>query len=127
MCQSETMHQIIDFFSVNNKKEKTNDEITDIKDSNNNNKCVSVTVSLKTVPKKIGKRCYNLTPGWPFCIYRLDACDVKNKHITKDNLHIIININVSMWSIFVLSRKYIDDLKLNEWSWAQPKYEFVQL
>jgi hypothetical protein len=63
MCQSETMHQIIDFFSVNNKKEKTNDEITDIKDSNNNNKCVSVTVSLKTVPKKIGKRCYNLTPG----------------------------------------------------------------
>jgi hypothetical protein len=57
------MHQIIDFFSVNNKKEKTNDEITDIKDSNNNNKCVSVTVSLKTVPKKIGKGCYNLTPG----------------------------------------------------------------
>jgi hypothetical protein len=26
----------------------------------------------------------------------LDACDVKNKHIIKDDLHIIININVSM-------------------------------
>ena len=51
MCQSETMHQITDFFSVNNKKEKTNDDITDNKDSNNNNKCVSVTVSVKTVKK----------------------------------------------------------------------------
>jgi hypothetical protein len=61
MCQSETMHQIIDFFSVNNKKEKTNDEITDNKDSNNNNKCVSVTLSLKTVPKKIGKGDTRLT------------------------------------------------------------------
>jgi hypothetical protein len=34
------------------------------------------------------------------CIYWLDACDVKNKHITKDDLH-IININVSMWSLFL--------------------------
>jgi hypothetical protein len=45
------MHQITDFFSVNNKKEKTNDNITDNKDSNNNNKCVSVTLSVKTVKK----------------------------------------------------------------------------
>jgi hypothetical protein len=34
-------------------------------------------------------------PGWP-CKYWLDAGDVKNKHITKDDLHILININVSM-------------------------------
>jgi hypothetical protein len=51
MCQNETMHQITDFFSVSNKKEKTNDEITDNKDSNNNNKCVSVTLSVKTKKK----------------------------------------------------------------------------
>jgi hypothetical protein len=37
------MHQITDFFSVNNNEVKTNDDITDNKDSNNNNKCVSVT------------------------------------------------------------------------------------
>jgi hypothetical protein len=60
MCQSETMHQIIDFFIVNNKKEKTNDDITDNKDSNNNNKCVSVTVSVKTVKKKMGKSFTNV-------------------------------------------------------------------
>jgi len=41
---------------------KTNDEIIDNKDSNNNNKCVSVTLSVKTA-KKNGKRFYNLTPG----------------------------------------------------------------
>ena len=108
MCQSETMHQITDFFSVNNNKVKTNDDITDNKISNNNNKYVSVTLSVK-IKKKKGKRCYNLTPGWPFCIYQLDmdACDVKNKHITKDDLHIIININVSMWSLF------LEDLRFN--------------
>jgi hypothetical protein len=58
MCQSETMPSIINFFSVNNRKVKTNDNITDNKDSNNNNKCVSVTVSVKTVNKtttKMGK------------------------------------------------------------------------
>jgi hypothetical protein len=58
MCQSETMHQITNFFSVNNNKGKTNDNITDNKDSNNNNKCISVTVSVKTVNKtttKMGK------------------------------------------------------------------------
>ena len=88
--------------------------------------CVTVSENCKK-KKKMGKGFTIWHPGWPFCKYWLDACDVKNKHITKDNLHIIININVSMWSIFVLSRKYIDDLKLNEWSWAQPKYEFVQL
>jgi hypothetical protein len=54
MCQSETMHQITDFFSANNKKVKTNDNITDNKDSNDNNKCVSVTVSVKTI-KNMGK------------------------------------------------------------------------
>ena len=46
------MHQITDFFSVSNKKEKTNDEITDNKDSNSNNKCVSVTLSVKTKKNK---------------------------------------------------------------------------
>ena len=105
MCQSETMPSIIDFFSVNNKKVKTNENITDNKDSNNNNKCVSVTVSVKTVIKKNWKRFYKRFTiwhlGWPFCKYWLDACDVKNKHITRDDLHIIININVSVWSIFV--------------------------
>ena len=58
MCQSEAMHQITDLFSVSNNKVKTNDNITDNKDSNNNNKCVSVTVSVKTVNKtttKMGK------------------------------------------------------------------------
>jgi hypothetical protein len=45
--------------------------------------------------------------GWPFCKYWLDACDVKNKHITKDDLHIIININVSMWYLF------LEDLRFN--------------
>jgi hypothetical protein len=40
---------------------------------------------------------YHMTPGWPFCKYWLDACDVKNKHITRDDLHIIINKNVSIW------------------------------
>ena len=54
MSQSETMHQITDFFSANNKKVKTNDNITDNKDSNDNNKCVSVTVSVKTI-KNMGK------------------------------------------------------------------------
>ena len=66
MCQSETMHQITDFFSVNNKKGKTNDNITENKDSNNNNKFVSVTVSVKTVKKKLGKilqMFYNMIPG----------------------------------------------------------------
>jgi hypothetical protein len=48
------MHQITDFFSANNKKVKTNDNITDNKDSNDNNKCVSVTVSVKTI-KNMGK------------------------------------------------------------------------
>ena len=57
MCQSETMHQIIDFFSVNNKKEKTNDDITDNEDSNNNNKCVSVSVC-ENCKKKNGKKFY---------------------------------------------------------------------
>jgi hypothetical protein len=52
MCQNETMHQITDFFSVSNKKEKTNDEITDNKDSNSNNKCVSVALSVKTKKNK---------------------------------------------------------------------------
>ena len=42
------MHQITNFFSVNNKKGKTNDDITDNKDSN---KCVSVTLSVTTVQK----------------------------------------------------------------------------
>ena len=51
MCQSETMHQITDFFSVNNKV-KTNDDITDNKISNNNNKYVSVTLSVKIKKKK---------------------------------------------------------------------------
>ena len=46
------MHQITDFFSVSNKKEKTNDEITDNKDSNSNNKCVSVALSVKTKKNK---------------------------------------------------------------------------
>jgi hypothetical protein len=52
------MPSIINFFSVNNRKVKTNDNITDNKDSNNNNKCVSVTVPVKTVNKtttKMGK------------------------------------------------------------------------
>jgi hypothetical protein len=52
------MPSIINFFSVNNRKVKTNDNITDNKDSNNNNTCVSVTVSVKTVNKtttKMGK------------------------------------------------------------------------
>ena len=93
MCQSETMHQITDFFSANNRKSYTNDNITDNKDSNNNNKCVSVTLSVKTV-KKMGKGFTIWHPGWPFCKYWLDTCDVKNKHITRDDLHIIININV---------------------------------
>ena len=107
MCQSETMHQITDFFSANNRKGYTNDNITDNKDSNNklnNNKCVSVTVSVKTVKKKWEKvlqTFYNLTPGLTFCKYWLDICDVKNKHITRDDLHIIININISMSLIFV--------------------------
>jgi hypothetical protein len=35
-------------------KGKTNDNMTDNKDSNNNNKCVSVTLSVKTL-KKMGK------------------------------------------------------------------------
>jgi hypothetical protein len=38
------MHQITNFFSVNNKKEKANDDITDNKDSN---KCISVTTVQK--------------------------------------------------------------------------------
>jgi len=53
-CVKVKLHLITDFFCVNNKKVKTNDEITDNKDSNNNNKCVSVTLSVKTV-KKMGK------------------------------------------------------------------------
>jgi len=60
-------------------------------------------VSVKTV-KKWEKVLQTFTIwhlGWSFCKYWLDACDVKNKHITKDKLHIIININVSMWSLFV--------------------------
>ena len=65
---------IIDFFSIYNKKVKTNDNITDNKDSNNHNKCISVTVSVKTVNKKkqkwekVLKTFYNLTPGviWYF-------------------------------------------------------------
>jgi hypothetical protein len=60
MCQSETMHQITDFFSVNDKKGKTNDDFTDNKDSNSNNKCVSVTLSVKTVKIKMGKGCTNV-------------------------------------------------------------------
>ena len=64
MCQSQTMHQITDFFSVNNKKEKTNDDITDNKDSNNNNKCISVTLSVKTV-KKWEKVLQTFTNGHP--------------------------------------------------------------
>ena len=60
MCQSEAMHQITDLFSVSNNKVKTNDNITDNKDSNNNNKCVSVTVSVKTVKKKMGKSFTNV-------------------------------------------------------------------
>jgi hypothetical protein len=55
MCQSETMHQITDFFSVNNNKVKTNDDITDNKISNNNNKYVSVTLSVKIKKKKMEK------------------------------------------------------------------------
>ena len=69
MCQSETMPSIIDFFSVNNKKVKTNNNITDNKDSNNNNKCVSVTVSENCNKKKLEKvlqTFYNLTPGLTF-------------------------------------------------------------
>ena len=66
MCQSETMHQITNFFSVNNKKGKTNDDITDNKDSNNNNKCVSVTVSVTTV-KTRG------SVGWA-CVTHLSFC-----------------------------------------------------
>ena len=101
MYQSEPMHQITVFFNVNNKKGKTNDDITDNKDSDNNNRCVSVTLSencKKKKGKRFGFRIWH--PGWPFCIYWLDACDVKNKHIIKDDLPIIININVSMWSLF---------------------------
>jgi hypothetical protein len=64
MCQSETMHQITNFFSVNNKKVKTNDNITDNKDSNNNNKCISVTLSVKTV-KKWEKVLQTFTNGHP--------------------------------------------------------------
>ena len=52
MCQSETVHQITDLFSVNDKKGKTKNDITDNKDSNNNNKWASVTVSVKTEKKK---------------------------------------------------------------------------
>ena len=81
MCQSEAMHQITDLISVNNNKVKTNDDITDNKDSIDNNKCVSVTVSVKTVKIKRGKGFTN--------VLQFDTCDVKNKHITKDNLHII--------------------------------------
>ena len=58
MCQSEAMHQITDLFSVNNNKVKTNDDITDNKDSNDNNKCVSVTVSCENCKNKKGKRFY---------------------------------------------------------------------
>jgi hypothetical protein len=59
MCQSETMHQIIDFFSVNNKKEKTNDDITDNEDSNNNNKCVSVSVCENWKKKQVENKMWN--------------------------------------------------------------------
>ena len=58
------MHQITNFFSVNNKKVKTNDNITDNKDSNNNNKCISVTLSVKTV-KKWEKVLQTFTNGHP--------------------------------------------------------------
>ena len=40
------MHQINDFFSVNNKNRKTTDDIADNKDYNINNKCVTVSVTL---------------------------------------------------------------------------------
>ena len=55
MYQSEPMHQITVFFNVNNKKGKTNDDITDNKDSNNNNRCVSVTLSENCKKKEKGK------------------------------------------------------------------------
>ena len=50
----------LQIYSVLAKKGKTNDDITDNKD---NNKCVSVTVSVKTVNKtttKMGKGCTNV-------------------------------------------------------------------
>jgi hypothetical protein len=61
MCQSETIHQITDLFRVKKKKKegKTNNDISDNTDSNNNNKCVGVMVSVKTV-KINGKRFYKL-------------------------------------------------------------------
>ena len=52
MYQSEAMHRITALFSVSNNKVKTNDNITDNQDSNNNNKCVSVTLSQSVKTKK---------------------------------------------------------------------------
>ena len=43
------------------KKGKSKDDFTDNKDSNNNNRCVSVT-SVKTVKTKMGKGCTNVLP-----------------------------------------------------------------
>jgi hypothetical protein len=48
MSKLNLVHQITNFFSVNNKKEKANDDITDNKDSN---KCISVILSVTTVQK----------------------------------------------------------------------------
>jgi hypothetical protein len=44
-------------------------------------------VSVKTI-KNMGKGFTIWHPGWPFCKYWLDIWDVKNKHITRDDLHI---------------------------------------
>jgi hypothetical protein len=69
--------------------------------------------------------------GWPFCKYWLDVGDVKNKHITKDDLHIkCLNVIKSCWKIYVLIWSLKQEVHWwfkNKLSWAQLKREFVQL
>ena len=83
MCQSETMHHITNLFSANNRKGYTNDNITDNKDFSNNNKCVSVTVSVKTV-KKMGKGFTNV----------LQFDTRVDLSVNTDWIHVMLKINI---------------------------------